>query len=99
MATKTRQRDAEAGNEARGKPAPPPDLSPDELRRRRQVIHWRTLSAVFGLGDSAPNVEVMAGELAEELGLPKAVLDPVMAVDALLQRYPELKADFDGIES
>ncbi|HEY7119040.1 MAG TPA: hypothetical protein VH475_20790, partial [Tepidisphaeraceae bacterium] len=74
-------------------------ISDEELRNRRQVVHWRTLAAVFGLSDQAPNVESMTGELVDEMGLPRAILDPQMGIDTLLQRYPELKGDFEAMEA
>lgn len=70
-----------------------------QLRRERQVIHWRTLAAVFSLTEQAPNVESMAAELAQSIGLPAAILDPTMGIDTLIQRFPELKADFDAMEA
>ena len=78
-------------------PAVPP--TEEEVRRQRQVVHWRTLAAVFGLNDQAPNVELMAGELVQQLGMPQAVLDPAMGIDTLLQRFPELKDDFAAMEA
>jgi Mg-chelatase subunit ChlD len=76
----------------------PPASSETDLRRRRQVAHWRTLAAVFGLSESAANVEAVAGDVAQSVGLPTAVLDPYMAIDTVIQRYPELKSDFDALE-
>jgi hypothetical protein len=74
----------------------PPDL---ELRRQRQVIYWRLLAGVFGMQEDARNLDQMTAEIIKSLGMPKAVLDPVMAIDTLLQRFPELKADFDSIQA
>jgi hypothetical protein len=65
---------------------------------RRQVTYWRLLAAAFGQTEHAPNVEGMAAELADEVGLPKIILDPTPSVDTVLRRYPELKADFDALE-
>jgi Mg-chelatase subunit ChlD len=68
-------------------------------RRRRELVHWRTLAAVFAQGDHAPNLEALARELCAELGVPEVVLDPSMGVDTLLQRFPELRDDFTGVEA
>lgn len=65
---------------------------------RRQVVYWRLLAAAFGQGEHAPNVEAMAGELADELELPRIVLDPLPSVDTVVRRYPEMKAEFDDLE-
>ncbi len=50
------------------------------------------LSALFGHSEQAPNFEQMAAQIARDLELPEALLDPRMAVDTLLQRYPELES-------
>jgi hypothetical protein len=74
--------------------------APDaELRKQRQVIFWRLLGAAFGATDQARNIEKMTGEIVESLGMPKLILDPNLAVDTLLQRYPELKPDFDALQA
>src|SRR5690242_6392667 len=66
--------------------------------RRRQVIYWRLLAAANGMIDSARNIESTTAAIAREAGLPELVLDPVIAVDTLLQRYPELKRDFEELK-
>jgi hypothetical protein len=73
------------------------DAEDDAGRRQRQVIYWRLLAAVNGLTEQARNIEGMTGELVEQLGLPEMVLDPVPAIDTLLQRYPDLRRDFDSL--
>ncbi len=46
-------------------------MTPDPpTQARRQVVYWRLLAAAFGQAEHAPNVEGMAGELADEVGLP-----------------------------
>jgi hypothetical protein len=67
--------------------------------KRRQVIYWRLLAAVNGLTEQALNIETMTGELAERLGLPGMILDPVPAVDTLLQRYPDLRREFESLQA
>src|SRR6266576_1586146 len=65
---------------------------------RRQVVYWQLLATAFGQGEHAPNVGGLAHELADELNLPAIVLDPVLSIDTVLQRFPELKSEFDGLE-
>lgn len=67
--------------------------------RRRQVAYWRLLAAVFGYEQETANIERMTRELAQEAQLPELVLDPGIAVDTLLQRYPELEGDFQDLEA
>src|SRR5438132_4336538 len=69
-----------------------------ELRKQRQVIYWRLLSGVFGMAESAPNIEKLTKQIIEQHGLPELITDPQLSVDTLLQRYPELKGDFESIQ-
>jgi Mg-chelatase subunit ChlD len=64
------------------------------INNRRQVVYWRLLAALFGYTEQAPNFEQMTAQVARELDLPESLLDPQMAVDTLLQRYPELESAF-----
>src|SRR5713226_4390831 len=68
-----------------------------ELRKHRQVIYWRLLAGVFGMSDQAKNIEKMTGQIIDRLDLPKLITDPNLSVDTLIQRYPELKGDFESI--
>jgi hypothetical protein len=68
-----------------------------DARKQRQVIYWRLLAAANGMTESARNIEAMTVATAREVGLPELVLDPVIAVDTLTQRYPELKPDFEAL--
>jgi hypothetical protein len=69
----------------------------DELRKQRQVIYWRLLSGVFGMTESAPNIEKLTREIVEQHKLPELITDPDLSIDTLLNRHPELKEDFDSI--
>ena len=70
-----------------------------DVRAQRQVLYWRLLAACFGQGDRAPNIEEMTGEVADRLDLPRLLTDPHPAVDTLIQRFPELKGEFEGLEA
>lgn len=67
------------------------------VRRQRQVIYWRALAACFGLNEQARGIEQCNAAIVEKLGMPALVSDPAPAVDTLIQRYPELKPDFESI--
>jgi hypothetical protein len=74
-------------------------IAPDlEIRRQRQVIYWRLLAGVFGMEEQAGNFETVNDQILKALDLPKAITDSRMAIDTLLQRYPELKPDFEAIQ-
>ncbi|MFF3564747.1 VWA domain-containing protein [Streptomyces sp. NPDC002574] len=63
---------------------------------RRQVLYWRLLARLF---DPEEQVALESASLAvvEDIGLPSALLDPQASVDAVVQRHPELAAEFDGL--
>ena len=63
----------------------------------RQVIHWRLMTAMFGLREFAPNFDAMAAELAQILDLPEAVLHPRIGIETLLQQHPELAQEFQSL--
>lgn len=70
-----------------------------ENARRRQVIFWRLLAAANGMQEQTPNVEKMTGQIADELDLPRTVLDPTLAVESVVQRHPQLKKDFEELQT
>jgi hypothetical protein len=77
----------------------PTNTPADDRRKQRQVVYWRLLAAVNGLGEQAKNIEDMTADLVEQLGLPGMILDPVQSVDTLLQRYPDLRRDFESLKA
>src|SRR5271165_6306085 len=75
-------------------PTAPSDV---DLRKQRQVIYWRLLAGVFGMEDQAKNLEKITRQIIDHLQLPELITDPNLAIDTLVQRYPELKDDFESI--
>lgn len=69
---------------------------PDPLDNRRQVLYWRLLARLF---DREEQVTLESASLAvvTDIGLPAALLDPQVSVDSVVQRHPELEAEFDGL--
>ncbi|GAA3145196.1 hypothetical protein GCM10010466_40320 [Planomonospora alba] len=65
-------------------------------RNRRQVLYWRLLARLFD-HDEQPALETAAMAVVGDLGLPGALLDPSVSVDTLVQRFPELAADFANL--
>ena len=65
-----------------------------EISQRRQVVYWRLLTCMFGYNEQGKNFDNMSLEVTKELGLPELILDPNISIENLLQRYPELEADF-----
>ncbi|MFD6072360.1 VWA containing CoxE family protein, partial [Amycolatopsis lurida] len=63
---------------------------------RRQVLYWRLLARLFDPEEQAA-LESASVAVVEDIGLPSAVLDPNVAVDSIVQRHPELAAEFDGL--
>ncbi|MFF4852250.1 VWA domain-containing protein [Streptomyces sp. NPDC001194] len=63
---------------------------------RRQVLYWRLLSRLFDPEEQA-TLESASLAVVEDIGLPAALLDPLASVDSIVQRHPELAAEFDGL--
>ncbi|MER5748919.1 VWA domain-containing protein [Streptomyces sp. NPDC002088] len=63
---------------------------------RRQVLYWRLLARLFDHEEQA-TLESSSLAVVEDIGLPPAVLDPQASVDSIVQRHPELAAEFDGL--
>ncbi|WP_031513949.1 vWA domain-containing protein [Streptomyces sp. NRRL F-5123] len=63
---------------------------------RRQVVYWRLLARLFDQ-EEQPALESASLAVVEDIGLPGALLDPQVSVDSLVQRHPELAAEFDGL--
>ncbi|WP_086737407.1 VWA domain-containing protein [Streptomyces glaucescens] len=72
----------------------PPAASADE--NRRQVLYWRLLARLFDPEEQA-TLESASLAVVEDIGLPPALLDLQASVDAVVQRHPELAAEFDGL--
>ncbi|MFD3453847.1 VWA domain-containing protein [Streptomyces sp. NPDC058691] len=63
---------------------------------RRQVLYWRLLSRLFD-HEEQPALESASLAVVEDIGLPSALLDPQTSVDSVVQRHPDLAAEFDGL--
>lgn len=69
---------------------------PDADENRRQVLYWRLLARLFDPEEQA-SLESASLAVVEDIGLPTALLDPGASVDSVVQRHPELAAEFDGL--
>ncbi|MGW4512506.1 VWA domain-containing protein [Streptomyces sp. NPDC004393] len=63
---------------------------------RRQVLYWRLLARLFDREEQA-TLESASVSVIEDIGLPPALLDPAASVDSIVQRHPELAAEFEGL--
>lgn len=77
-------------------PAPSAAPGPDPDENRRQVLYWRLLARLFDPEEQAA-LESAGLAVVEDIGLPPALLDPHASVDSVVQRHPELAAEFDGL--
>ncbi|MBT0773151.1 VWA domain-containing protein [Kineosporia sp. J2-2] len=73
-----------------------PDETTQALENRRQVLYWRLLARLFD-PDEQPALETASVAVVDDLGLPAALLDPATSIDSLVQRFPQLEAEFDGL--
>ncbi|MDX3098022.1 VWA domain-containing protein [Streptomyces sp. ME19-03-3] len=72
----------------------PPAADPHD--NRRQVLYWRLLARLFDPEEQA-TLESASLAVVEDIGLPPALLDPQTSVDSIVQRHPQLAAEFDGL--
>ncbi|MEU5680320.1 VWA domain-containing protein [Streptomyces rochei] len=70
--------------------------APDADDNRRQVLYWRLLARLFD-HEEQPALESASLAVVEDIGLPPALLDPDASVGSVVQRHPELAAEFDGL--
>ncbi|MFE4021093.1 VWA domain-containing protein [Streptomyces sp. NPDC059101] len=88
------EQSAGTGRSAARPTARPPEVDPHD--NRRQVLYWRLLARLFDHEEQA-TLESASLAVVQDIGLPSALLDPKTSVDALVQRHPELSAEFDGL--
>ncbi|MGW2953576.1 vWA domain-containing protein [Streptomyces eurythermus] len=69
---------------------------PGAEENRRQVLYWRLLARLFDHEEQA-TLESASLAVVEDIGLPPALLDPQASIDAIVQRHPELVAEFDAL--
>ncbi|MER6995460.1 VWA domain-containing protein [Streptomyces sp. NPDC000410] len=74
----------------------PRNAGTDPHDNRRQVLYWRLLARLFDQEEQA-TLESASLAVVEDIGLPTALLDPQASVDSIVQRHPELAAEFDGL--
>jgi hypothetical protein len=63
---------------------------------RRQVVYWRLLARLFD-HEEQPALESAGVAVVDDLGLPAALLDPGISIDNVVQRFPELGAEFENL--
>jgi len=68
----------------------------DANENRRQALYWRLLAQLFD-PEEQQSLESASAAVVTDLGLPVALLDPLPSVDSVVQRHPELAAEFDGL--
>ncbi|MEU7820265.1 VWA domain-containing protein [Catellatospora sp. NPDC049133] len=63
---------------------------------RRQVIYWRLIARLFSREEQG-TLEAASLAVTEDIGLPAALLDPSVSIDNIVQRFPDLATEFDGL--
>ena len=63
---------------------------------RRQVLYWRLIARLFD-HEEQPALESASLAVVEDIGLPPALLDPLVSIDTIVQRFPGLAAEVDGL--
>ncbi|WP_320064222.1 VWA domain-containing protein [Micromonospora sp. RTGN7] len=77
-------------------PEAPGDAHVNADANRRQVLYWRLLAQLFD-PEEQPSLEAASVAVVDDLGLPAALLDPSVSVDNVVQRFPDLAAELDGL--
>lgn len=94
MTEHTTARTTDSGPSAEHPDTQHPEVDSDD--NRRQVLYWRLLARLFD-GEEQPTLESSSLAVVEDIGLPSALLDPQASVDSVVQRHPELAAEFDNL--
>ncbi|MGV9817424.1 VWA domain-containing protein [Nocardia xishanensis] len=68
----------------------------DSNETRRQILYWRLLAGIFD-SETQPALETSSVAIVDDLGLPAALLDPGVSIDNVVQRFPDLGSEFDGL--
>jgi hypothetical protein len=63
---------------------------------RRQVLYWRLLARLFS-GEEQASLESASFAIVKDIGLPAALLDPAVSMDTVVQRFPHLAGELDGL--
>jgi len=73
-----------------------PEITSAEANRR-QVLYWRLIARLFDGGEEQPALESASMAIVQDTGLPGALLDPSVSVDTVVQRFPDLAAEFENL--
>ncbi|WP_182898041.1 VWA domain-containing protein [Microbispora sp. H10830] len=92
---------APTGGDATAPVLPPVSTTGDDGltnadRNRRQLLYWRLLARLFD-HEEQPALETASVAVVGDLGLPAGLLDPAVSVDSLVQRFPDLAAEFETL--
>jgi hypothetical protein len=60
---------------------------------RKQILYWRLIARLFDPEEQAA-LESASVAIVDDIGLPPALLDPSVSMDTVVQRHPELAAEF-----
>ena len=61
------------------------------------AVYWRMLLMALSQRDVAPSIDSLAHQVASDTGLTELILDTRIAIPTILQRFPELKSEFDTL--
>ncbi|KUL46041.1 VWA containing CoxE family protein [Streptomyces sp. NRRL F-4489] len=79
-----------------GPPGETTGTGAEAQENRRQVLYWQLLARLFD-PEEQPSLESAGLAVVKDLGLPTALLDPAASVDSVVQRHPQLAAEFEGL--
>ncbi|MET8652864.1 vWA domain-containing protein [Nocardia aurea] len=74
------------------------DVGQSTHETQRQILYWRLLARIFD-NEPQPTLESASVAIVDDLGLPAALLDPGIAIDTVIQRFPELTGDLETLRT
>ncbi|WP_216906240.1 vWA domain-containing protein [Nocardia noduli] len=74
------------------------DIGQSTHETQRQILYWRLLARIFD-NEPQPTLESASVAIVDDLGLPAALLDPGIAIDTVIQRFPELTGDLEMLRT
>ncbi|WP_109524191.1 MULTISPECIES: vWA domain-containing protein [Nocardia] len=74
------------------------DVGQSTHETKRQILYWRLLARIFD-NEPQPTLESASVAIVDDLGLPAALLDPGIAIDTVIQRFPELTGDLETLRT
>lgn len=71
------------------------DTPSDPANIKRQMLYWRLLATLFEKPQQ--NLDTQAQHIADEVDMPRLLLDPQLGIETTVKHHPELGPAFDNL--